>query len=189
MQNRVGFLFIVSTLIIASVACNYPTGGKNADPNAIPVTTEAALSLQDDLNAAIEQFKKTGKVRLVIGEEELTSLLALELQKQENPVLENPQVFLRDGQMRVMGKVEQGGISADLEVMSEISVTDDGKPRYRIVDATLGSLPLPRSMMDNLSEQIDAAFQNNISPRLANVFIDSITITDGEMIIKGHSVM
>ena len=189
MRNRVILLLIISALVFASLACNYPMGGKYADPNAIPVTTEAALSLQDDLSSAIEQFKKSGKVRLVIGEEELTSLLAFELQKLENPVLENPQVFLRDGQMRVMGRVEQGGLSADLEVMFEISVTAEGRPRYKIVDATLGSFPLPRAMMDNLSEQVDSALQNNISPRLANVFIDSITITDGEMIIKGHSVM
>ena len=187
MHNRFLLGLLITTLIFASIACNYPMRNRNTD--AIPVTTDAAHSLEDNFNAALEQLKTPGKVRLVIKEEELTSMLALELQHQENPVLANPQVFLRDGQMIVTGRVNQGGLSADLEVVIEITVDTDGKPSYQVVTATVGSLPLPNSMMESLSDQIDIAFQNNISPKVANVFIESITIADGEMVIVGYSMM
>ena len=187
MQNRFYLGFILAALIFASIACNYPMRNRSTD--AIQVTTEAVQSLQDDLNTAIEQLKKSGKVRMVIEEEELTSMLALELQKQENPVLVSPQVFLRDGQVRVNGRVNQSGLNADLEVVVEITVTEDGQPSYQVVDATIGSLPLPSSMMDDLSDRIDAAFQNNISPKIANVYIESVTIADGVMVIVGYSTM
>ena len=187
MRDRILFVFIVATLVFASFACNYPMRNRGTD--AIPVTTEAAQSLQDDLSTAMEQLKQSGRVRLALSEEELTSMLTLEVRKQENPVLENPQVYLRDGQMRVKGSVNQGGLSADLDVVLEITVTEKGQPRYQIIEATVGSIPLPSSMMADLSDQIDAAFQSNISPMIADVFIESITIADGEMVIVGYAVM
>src|SRR5512147_151176 len=113
--NRLIFLAIAS-LLFASLACNFggfaPPAAPTAAPTPIPVSTQAVQSLELTAQAAAKQAQTSGKVTLTMDEAQLTSLVALELQKQSNPEISEPQVLLRDGQVQLLGNVHQAGITA-----------------------------------------------------------------------------
>jgi uncharacterized protein YpmS len=114
-------------------------------------------------------------------------MISEELSSQENPSLQEPQVFLQDGQMVLTGKVQQSGLNADLEMVMEVGVTSDGKPDVSLISASVGMFSLPQNVLDDLSAQIKSAFESKIDQGIDKIFIDSIAIDGGEMIIEGHA--
>ena len=99
------FLFL---LIITSLACTISVGGPDySDRAPIPVSNEAAESIKAEIKRAFEAGIETGDVTIAITETQITSLLALRLQSDQNlqqdsqPLITDPQVYLRDGQMQI----------------------------------------------------------------------------------------
>jgi uncharacterized protein YpmS len=178
--TRKQWLLIISfVLISASLACHFPEQGLPSTSIPIPVKTEALQNPQVNIQTP-------GHVSLTIDEAELTSLVASEIQKQQDPVLQDPKVTLRDGFLKINGKVQQAGITADLEIKLTISATQDGHLAFQLVSAQLGPFPLSQDLNDSISKQLDSALAGNIDPRFENVFIESVTIANGQMVIQGH---
>lgn len=182
-------VFSITILILTSLACNLfsrirPTPVETA---IIPITTEAADSLREDLSAAAQDLENEEQVTLIVKEAELTSLVALELQKLEDPFLHEPQIYLRDGQVQVFGKIQRGGLMVTSEIHLVVKADSAGHPQYEILSAKVGPVALPDSILDDISEQIDSVFTNRISSRLNDVYIESITIAGGVMTIQGYT--
>jgi uncharacterized protein YpmS len=187
MKARRSISLAIAALILASLACNLP-GSRQEQPAApVPITTEAVEDLQENVQTAAETAQSSGEINLVITEAQLTSMLAFELQKQEEPILTEPQIYLQNGQIQLNGNVHQGGVNAPLEMSMEVTVNDQGRPDYRVTSAKLGPFPLPDSILDQLTAQIDQAFAEQIGPELENVEIESIDIAAGQMVIQGHT--
>lgn len=180
-------LLVAAALFMAILACNLPGSRPNTPASSVPITTEAVQDLEQSVRSAAETAQATGEIEVVVTEAQLTSLVAFELQKQSEPVLANPQVLLRDGQVQLRGDVQQGGLNAPLEMNMTVSVDDQGRPAYKVVSAKLGPFPLPESILDQLTAQIDQAFTSQIGPEVDKMRIDSITIADGEMKIRGRA--
>lgn len=190
LQNR--SLLALAALLLASLACNLPSGvpsGSDPTPTEVrvPVSTEAVEDLRKNLEAAATEVASSQEVSLVVTQEQLTSLVAFEMQSQENPVLNDPQVILQNGQAEVLGTVNQGGISAPARIVLTVSADDQGKPDYQIVEGRLGPLPIPDSMLDSLSNELDTALAD-LGPRANEIFIEDISIGDGVMTITGRKV-
>jgi len=183
-------LFVITgvfiLIMVVSLACNL---GKRATPTPEPtisVSTEAVNSLQAEAEKAAEAMSSTGQATLTLSEEELTSLLTFELQKQENPPLREPQIRLRDGQVRISGKVQQGGSAVSVQLTLTLSADSNGRLQYEILSAKVGPLSLPDLLLEQLTAQLDQAFENNIYPRMEDMYIETITIQDGVMTIQGR---
>jgi uncharacterized protein YpmS len=172
---------LLCTLLFASLACNYARRNTSQLLEGLPQTTASIDGAQD------VSIDAQGRLRLVLDEAQLTSLISEELSSQDDPVLRDPQVALRDGQMLLTGIVQQPGLNADLEMVLDVDVTSDGKPEISLVSATVGMFSLPQNMLDELSSQIKSAFESKIDQRIDNLFIESITIGGGEMVIEGHA--
>lgn len=173
---------------LAALACNLPAARRSTTlPPTIPVSTEAVQNLEKNLQTAATQVVKTGKAKITFTEAQLTSALALELQSQQDMPLSEPQVYLRDGQIQLTGKVSQNGITAPMQVDLTIEANVQGGLHYQIVSAKLGPLPLPQSMVNQLSSQLDQTIAKNLSPATHNLFIESVNIADGQMTISGHT--
>ena len=177
----------VAALILAGLACNFQKDRPKPPDTPVPVTTEAVQSLQENIQAAATEMKSSGKVTLTVNESQATSLLALEAQSQDGPVLQDPQVLLRDGQVQVFGNVQQGDITAPLQLVLTVQVDAQGRPSFQVVSGYLGPLPLPETMLNEVSTQLDNALTSQIRSEAGNITLDSITITNGEMTIVGHS--
>src|SRR5258706_9661271 len=95
------------TLLLASLACTIFVGGPDYSNLApIPVSTEAAESLKEEIKKAFEDGATTGMVTLTITEPQITSVLAFRLlsdpnmQTNQKPSINDPQVYVRNGEMK-----------------------------------------------------------------------------------------
>lgn len=186
-------LFFIS-LILASLACTFYTGGPDySDLTPIPVSTEAAQSLQDGIKKSIEDGLVTGVVTMTITEPQITSYLALRLQsdpslQQENstPLITDPQVYLRDGQMKIYGKTQQGMFAANIGIIVNVGVDAEGKPKIEIASADFGPFPAPEGINETITAIIEEAYTGSFGPVATGIRIETITIADGIMTIIGR---
>jgi len=178
------------TLVLASLACNLGTGARpdqEDTPVPIPITTESVEELKENLQAAATQASTSGVVTIEFDEAQLTSLVAFELDKQENPIFQDPQVYLRDGQVQLYGNAVQSGITLPVSIIATLSVDERGMPRYDILSATAGPVPLPQSILDQLTDQFDQAIASKLDAENSNLVVEDIVIADGKMTITGRT--
>lgn len=173
--------------LIGSLACNLGSKVTPTPVATIPVTTQAVMTLQTEVEGAAEELLSKGQTTLSITEEEMTSLVAFELQNQKNPPFRDPQIYLRDGQVWISGKAQQGNAEVNLQLILTLAADGSGRLHYDILSAKIGPLPLPKVMLEQLEAQLDRVFDNNIYPRMENIYIETITIQDGVMTIQGRN--
>jgi hypothetical protein len=192
-MKRVSLPLFFMVLILASLACTVFVGGPDfADRPAIPVSTEAADSLKNEIQQAYEAGASTGEVTITITETQITSVLAQRLLSDQNlqtdskPFITDPQVYLRDGQMQIFGKTQQGMFTANIGIVVSMTVDENGKPKIEIVSADFGPLPAPDSLKEAISSMIDEAYTGSVGPVATGLRIESISIADGNMTIVGR---
>lgn len=179
-------ILAATALLAAGLACNMPERNTPSETvEQIPVTTAAVETLQGNLEAAATEVASSQTVSIVVTEEQLTSLVAFELSSMEQPPVSEPQVFLRNGQIEARGNVQQSGFNLPLTMIATVSVNAEGKLEYQLVDATIGPLPLPDSLKDQLTGQIDQAI-NSLTPQTEGLVFDDVVVGDGVMTITGH---
>ena len=190
--NKSSVFFIA--LILASLACTLYAGGPDySDLTPIPVSTEAAQSLQDGIKKSIEDGLVSGVVTIAITEPQITSYLALRLQsdpslQQENstPLITDPQVYLRDGQMKIYGKTQQGVFAANIGIIVNVGIDAEGKPKIEIASADFGPFPAPEGINETITAIIEEAYTGSFGPVATGLRIETITIADGIMTIVGR---
>jgi uncharacterized protein YpmS len=187
----IGLAFVV--LLFSGLACNLPGSRITQRPTAIPTSTpipvasEEVKSLEENVQAAATQINTGETTRLVITEAQLNSLIATELKSQNEQIILDPQVLLRNGQITLTGKVQQSGLTLPLKLVLTVSVSPSGQPQYKIVTAELGPVPLPQTILNQISAQLDQAFASQIGPEIKNIVVENITIADGTLTVVGHS--
>jgi hypothetical protein len=182
---RIYFLSIVA-LAAAALACQINIGGPETPEATVPVSTEAVDSLGDLWDTAITGAEESGQVTLVVNESQLTSLLALRLQEEEEPFLRDPQVFLRDGQVQIYGTANQGNLVASVRIILTVEVDPDGAPRLILESADFGPWPIPEGLLTGLSAMVDEAFTGNFGPAATGFRLESIAISGGLMALTGR---
>ena len=98
----------------------------------------------------------------------------------------DPQVYLRDGQMRIYGKSKQGYLSANIGIVLEVGTDADGRPKLKLVSADFGPFPLPEGLNDAITAIIEEAYTGALGPVATGFRLQSITIADGVMTIVGR---
>jgi len=193
MKKKQPLLLFLITLILTSLAYTVFVGGPDySDRAPIAVSTEAADSLKEEIKRAFEAGATTGEVTINITETQITSVLALRLQTDPNmqqdskPLITDPQVYLRDGQMQIFGKTQQGMFAANIGIIVSVGVDENGKPKIEIVSADFGPLPAPEGINNAISAMIDEAYTGSVGPVATGLRIQSISIVNGIMTITGR---
>lgn len=183
--------FIV--LVLTSLACTIAVGGPDySDRPPIPVSVEAAESVREEIRRAFEDGLGTGEVTIRITETQITSLLAQRLQSDQNlqqdakPLMTDPQVYLRDNQMQIFGKTQQGMFTANIGIIVAVGVDENGGPKIEIVSADFGPLPAPAGLKNAISALIEEAYTGALGPVATGLRVQTITIADGNMYIVGR---
>ena len=186
-------IFYFGTLILATLACTVFVGGPDySDRAPISVSSEAAQSLKDEIKQAFEAGVQTGEVTINITEPQITSVLALRLQSDQNlqqnsqPLITDPQVYLRDGQMQIFGKTKQGIFTANIGIIVGVGVDENEKPKIEIISADFGPLPAPGGLKDAIAAMIDEAYTGSLGPVATGLRVQSISIADGTMTVVGR---
>ncbi|HSO28058.1 MAG TPA: hypothetical protein VLS48_08310 [Anaerolineales bacterium] len=188
-KTRIFAFLAVLSLLAAGLACNLPgLAGESVAPTntPIPITTESVTELQEEIQSAGEAIETGQPVTVSVTEEQLTSIIAFELQKQDQQMVSDPQVRLRDGQIQFTANVSQSGFELPLEVVIEVFLDGTGEIDYRIVSADLGPFPLSDEMLDQLSAQFEGSFRAQLREQTKDIEIEEVTIADGVMTITGR---
>lgn len=189
-----GLPIFLLTLILTSLACTVFVGGPDySSLPAIPVSAEAIQSMQDEVKRAFTEGAQTGTVTLNFTEEQITSYLAARLksdpsmqQDNKEPLITDPQVYLRDGQMKIYGKTKQGMFAANIGIIVDVGVDENGQPKIDIASADFGPLPAPKGLTDALAAMVREAYTGSLGPVATGLRIESISIADGIMTINGR---
>ncbi len=185
------FLFI---LVLTSVACTLFVGGPDYSTlPPIPISANAAQSIQAELKRAFEAGAQTGVVTINFTEPQLTSYLAQRLQTDPNlqqsnkqPLITDPQVYLRNGQMQIYGKTQQGIFTANIGIIVKVGVDANGQPLIEITSADFGPFPAPQGLTNAITAMIKEAYTGSVGPVATGFRIESISIANGIMTITGR---
>ncbi len=136
--------------------------------------------------SALAAAATTHKLMIVLNEGQLTEFLISRLEKQTDPVLRNPQVFLRQGQLQIFGVAQQGPFRANVLVAIAPVLKPDGSIGFEVASADLGPMPAPDSVRESLSAMLTEAFTGSIGSFATGFRIQSLAIANGELAIVGE---
>src|SRR5574341_2555464 len=145
------------------------------------------------MKRAFEAGAQTGVVTINLTEPQITSYLAARLQsdpglQQSNkkPLITDPQVYLRDVQMQIYGKTQQGIFTANIGIIVSVGVDPNGQPLIEIVSADFGPLPVPKGLKDAITAMVKEAYTGSLGPVATGLRIETISIANGIMTITGR---
>ncbi len=192
-QPRYAFPLFLLLLVLTALACNINVGGPDySSLPPVPISTEYAQSIQDEVQRAFEEGAQTGEITLNLTEQQITSYLAARLQsdpslQQDNqPLISEPQVYLRDGQMQIYGKTQRGMFNANIGIIVSVGVDAEGQPDIEIVSADFGPLPAPEGLKDTIEAMVREAYTGSLGPVATGLRIETITIANGIMTVTGR---
>jgi hypothetical protein len=193
-NHRLSFLLYLFIILGSMLACTVFVGGPDySDLEPIPVSAEAAQSLRDGIVKALESGAQTGIVTITITEPQITSYLALRMQNEptlqqedQKPFFTEPQVYLRDGQMKIYGKTQQGIFAANFGIILNAGVDELGQPKIEVASSDFGPFPAPEGLNEAITLFIEEAFTGSFGPVATGLRIENITIADGIMTLTGR---
>jgi hypothetical protein len=147
---------------------------------------QAVESLQAQIEAAVLAGAETGEITLQITQEQITSYLAFKLAGQENPAFHDPEVYLRDGQMQIYGKVQRGYLNANILVSLTVGVDEKGQPKIEIASADFGPFPAPEGLKQSMTALITEAYTGSLGPVATGFRLERIDIANGLMTVMGR---
>jgi hypothetical protein len=194
MKNIRGLTLFLTILVFTSLACTIFVGGPDyLSLPPIPVSAEAAASIQAEIQRAVEAAAQTGVITVNLTEPQITSYLAARLQTDPSlqqvdnkPLITDPQVYLRDGQMQIYGKTQQGMFAANIGIIVNMGVDVNGQPQIEVVSADFGPFPAPEGLKDALTAMVREAYTGSLGPIATGLRIEGISIANGVMTITGR---
>ncbi len=179
-------IFALTILITAALACSIFIGGPAYPDAPVPVSTDTQQDLETYVRQAIAAAAQTGALTLQITESQMTSYLASKLDSQTDPLITEPQVLLREGQMTIYGKAQSGIFAANVSVTTQVTVDENGQPKIEITRTDFGPLPAPQALNDAVSAFVREAFTGSLGPIATGFRLESISIADGVMTVTGR---
>jgi hypothetical protein len=181
-------------LVLTSLACTISVGGPDySSLPPIPVSSEAADSIKDELKRAAEAGAETGVITINLTEPQITSYLAARMQSDpslqqsdKKPLITDPQVYLRDGQMQIYGRTQQGIFAANIGIIVQVGVDANGQPLIEIVSADFGPFPAPEGLKNAITAMVKEAYTGSLGPVATGLRVEAISIANGIMTITGR---
>ena len=193
MRKIRGLPLLLISLLLASLACTVFVGGPDySSLPPIPVSADAAESIKAEVQRAIEAAGQTGVITVNLTESQITSYLAVRLQSDPNlqqdkkPLITDPQVYLRDGQMQIYGKTQQGMFTANIGIIVKMGVDANGQPQIDVVSADFGPFPAPEGLKDAITAMVREAYTGPLGPVATGLRVESISIANGVMTVTGR---
>jgi uncharacterized protein YpmS len=178
---------VVLILFMSGLACSLPSRLANRITE-LPTSTPTVnpLGLEEQLATAAADFQETGQISITITEQQLTSFIDEKLAQQTDIPLSEPQVSLQNGKIILEGKVTIGFVSAQTRLVFAPTVVD-GKIEVEIVSADFGSIPIPESTLEQITQIVNQNIVEYISADGSDIQIDTIVIADGTITITGKA--
>jgi hypothetical protein len=183
---RLSTAILAIGLMLTTLACQLDVGGPEPPGETIPVSASAAEEMAQLWQSALAAAAATGTLTILLDEAQVTSFLDLRLEAQEDPVLHDPQVYLREGLVQVFGITERGPLQASVLVIVAPRLDEDGSVRFEVVSADVGPLPVPDALRQTISSLLTEAFTSPLGSLATGVRITTLAIADGQMALVGQ---
>jgi hypothetical protein len=184
---KIRIYLAIASVAFASLACSIFVGGPAYPEQTIPYSNDEALNFREQLEQALLTGAETGIVSLQITESQLTAYMANRMSQQASPPFTDPQIFLRNGQMQMYGKITRGWFTANMLIVMNVSVDEaTGQPKIEIASADFGPLPAPEGINSAMTAIISEAFTGTLGPVAVGFRLESIEIADGIMTMTGR---
>ncbi len=177
----------ITSLLLSTLACSIFIGGPEYPAQLIPASAGDVATMQAQIDQSFLDGAQSGVVTFQITEAQLTSYLALKIQEQVDPPFTEPQILLRNGQMQMYGKVNQGYFNANMLITMNVGVDPvTGLPSISIASADFGPVDAPEGINNAISTVIDEASTGSFGPVATGIRIETISIADGVMTLVGR---
>lgn len=179
--SKISIVCACAAILAALLACGGPlqVGGPTPEYSPVPVSTEAIQSLDDKLDAL---GVASGEVTVTLTEAELTSLFDEKLRADPDSAFSDPQVYLRDGKLKLYITVTTDNLSGNALVVMNAAIVDN-KLRVTIESADFGPVPIPQGVLDSLATTINDQLLAAMSGLPTGVGLKTIVIADGTLAI------
>lgn len=178
------FLLVLIVLVLAALACNLPSQNSATPSTVVPYSPEEAEQFEKNLQATLTSQQAGGEVSVTINESQLSAYLAAQLANQPDELISNPRVRLANGRMEVTVTVNQG-VSLDATGVVVPSVDSSGQAHLQVESFTLGSLPVPDTIVNQFQEMVDSMLASYLGSSESSITITKIEINDGNMVVSG----
>lgn len=189
MKQKLHMLTLCFVLLGAILAC---TSGASTPvvPTGLPSIPTLDPNLSDRFEEAwqkaIVEAVATSHFSVTITEGQITDFINRKNAENQSAAVSDIQVFLRDGQIQVIGQTENNsGNATTLQLVATVLVAEDGKLQIKITSAQLGNLPIPTQLLDSLTKSINDALNGQSTTGTERLQIESIVIAEGYMTITG----
>jgi hypothetical protein len=179
------FLISILLLLIISLACNLPS---NANKN-VPTAPKVTVDPQELLNQAVKVDPNSKSITITLTEDQMNALLLNQIDKIDMPsgtTLKNPSVKLQNGMITILAQIESGLLTVDAKLSLKPVKNGDNQWQFEVAEADFGALPVPDGMKEQFAQQINDVVTQSINQSGEAVTIDSITISDGKMVVIAH---
>jgi hypothetical protein len=189
-QLRINRSLVLSLALIslaaAMVACMIDIGGPDPPGSAMPIEEDSAEQVRQTWQSAIQSAALEGQVRVILNERQLTGFLAERFESSQNPLLSDPQVYLRQGAIQIYGIVQRAMLSGSILISVRPVVTEQGDIHLDVSEASIGPVPAPAALRDTISALLTEAFTGSVGTLATGIRITALVIADGEMAIVGE---
>lgn len=187
MKTKNHFHLFIFLLAAMSLSCSIFVGGPEYPAQTVPSSPTDAQALQDMIQQAMLTGAETGVITLQISESQLTGFIAQKLSQQTDPPFTDPQIYLRNGQMQMYGKITQGWFSANMLIVMNVAIDPvTGQPTIEIASADFGPFPAPEGLNSAISAVIDETFTGSFGPVASGFRLEAVIIADGFMTVSGR---
>lgn len=183
---KVNIRIAISSLLLMSIACQIDVGGPDRPGPSILADQSMATDVAQVWSEAITEAVSTGKVMVFFNEAQITGFVTQRLETDQSPLVKDPQIFLRQGQIQVYGVFERGIFKAATLVRVEPAIDEEGQLTFRFVEAKVGPVPAPELLMESLSVVLTEALTGSIGSLATGIRLTSLAIANGEMSIVGE---
>lgn len=180
-------VLIIFALVLSSLACNLSFRQPASSE------FEQEIPLQGDINPEIDGgeprqdpgFQEVPSLQITEGQ--LADLMQKEINQRIGIQISDLQVFLRSGQIQILGDLDTQGISAPVEVDIDVDIDPVGRPNLNIISSSIGPFPVPGDLITEVEVLINEAFKEKIHSLAPNLHIENIVIENGIMAIYGRA--
>jgi uncharacterized protein YpmS len=180
-ENRSWAVLSLSLLLALTIlACNI-TGSVTLPGSPVSVSPEAAQRVEAKLIEALQE-NPNNQFILRLTDEEITSYMTYSLEETTEPPIMDPQVKLTKGKVYVAGKLTNVSPVQVQALIIAVPRIIDEQLVIEIESVHLGSLPVPDTLLDTLSETID----NALEEAQTNLRITQVEVFEEEIVIVGE---
>ncbi len=172
-------------LVLTSLACGLGRNAEEIGPpgGPIPIEQEAADRLKQNFYQALQEASGNHEAQLRLTNEEMTSLVAIELTETGQIPVSNPQIWFTAGRIYMTSQVQLFGPLKLNSIIVATAVVDQGQMVVRVQEAQMGPFDFPDRLLESTTQTINETLAGILVG--ADLEITRLEILEGEMFVVG----